>query len=465
MAAFKDGAKIAFEMREKAIKILRVSLKNGKPEKQEMAVLGLSSEDPQKAGAEIRSFIKKNDIKTKDAVLVIPRQSVTTKVVGLPSEDPRELDDMAAFQAVRQIPYPKEEIISGIIPIETTPEGFTKAMLVICHKDMVERPAAILKESGLILSEVTLSTYGLFNWFANNKDLSASDKAAPVVVVDCDAANTDIAVISNGKLIYTRGLTFGVNDAGLYYDKLLDELQKTLSAFEKEYPGLKPKAAVFTGITSGMRDFGKMFTVATGMTAEFAEVQHEDASFASLAGAVLGRGNVDLMPPGMKRDRSSHARKKEKLFSGVLMLAVAALLFLLLLNRIRFEEKSLSEIEEELKTITPSVQALESMKTATDIVESQADKSSEALESLNEFYRITPSSIKLSLYKYDGSKVEVKGSAETLSEVFRFVKIVENSKYFRNAEVKYAAKKRTGEREFVDFEIFCSISKDRETVK
>ncbi|HPM42434.1 MAG TPA: pilus assembly protein PilM, partial [Candidatus Omnitrophota bacterium] len=214
MAAFMDGAKIVFEIREKMIKILSVSIKNGKPGKQEMFVLGISPEDPQKAAGDIRLFVKKNAIKTKNAILMIPRQSVTTRIVGLPSKDPRELDDMAAFQAVRQIPYPKEEIISGVIPVETTPEGFTKAMLVICHKDMVERPAAIMRESGLILSEVTLSTDGLFNWYSGNKDLPARTKQAPVVVVDCDAANTDIAVISNGKLLYTRGLTFGANDAG-----------------------------------------------------------------------------------------------------------------------------------------------------------------------------------------------------------------------------------------------------------
>lgn len=465
MAAFTDGVKIVFEIREKMIKILSVSMKNRKLEKREMFVLGISPEDPQKAAGDIRSFMKKNAIKTKNAILVIPRQSVTTKIIGLPSEDPRELDDMAAFQAVRQIPYPKEEIISGVIPIEKTPEGFTKAMLVICHKDMVERPATILKESGLTLSEVTLSTDGLFNWYSCNKDLPAPAKPAPVVVVDCDAANTDIAVINNGKLLYTRGLTFGVNDAGLYYDKLLDELQKTLSAFEKDFPALKPETSVFTGITSGVRDFEKVFTGATGMTADFVEVQHENASFASLAGASMGRGNIDLMPLDMKRNRIAKARKKETILSVALMLAVAALLALLLLNRMRFEEKSLSEIEEELRTIAPAVQALESMKTATDIAESQAAKSSVALESLNEFYRITPSSIKLSLYKYDGNKVEVKGTAEALSEVFKFVKAVENSKYFRNAEVKYAAKRRAGERESVDFEIICSAGKDREMAK
>ncbi len=465
MAAFMDGAKIVFEIREKMIKILSVSIKNGKPGKQEMFVLGISPEDPQKAAGDIRLFVKKNAIKTKNAILMIPRQSVTTRIVGLPSKDPRELDDMAAFQAVRQIPYPKEEIISGVIPVETTPEGFTKAMLVICHKDMVERPAAIMRESGLILSEVTLSTDGLFNWYSGNKDLPARTKQAPVVVVDCDAANTDIAVISNGKLLYTRGLTFGANDAGLYFDKLLDELQKTLSAFEKNFPALKPKTAVFTGVVSRVRDYEKVFSEATGMTADFVEVQHENASFASLAGAAMGRSNVDLMPLGVKHERIAKARKKETILSVMLMLAVAALLALLPLNRMRLEGKSLSKIEEELRTIAPAAQALESMKTATDIAESQAAKSSMALESLNEFYRITPSSIKLSLYKYDGNKIEVKGTAEALSEVFRFVKAVESSKYFRNAEVKYATKKRTGEREFVDFEISCSTGKDRETVK
>ncbi len=69
-----------------------------------------------------------------------------------------------------------------------------------------------------------------------------------------------------------------------------------------------------------------------------------------------------------------------------------------------------------------------------------------------------PPQIYLALYTYEEDRVDLKGTATVLSDVFKFVTILENSPYFQNVEVRYATKRKIGDQELVDFEISCPLS-------
>ena len=124
----------------------------------------------------------------------------------------------------------------------------------------------------------------------------------------------------------------------------------------------------------------------------------------------------------------------------------------------RQKEESLRVIDGRLRDVAPAAQDIGRMKAVADIVRSQSAQRTEPLLILNEFYRIAPTSINLALYKYEEGKVEIKGTASALSEVFKFVKILDSSSYFQGVEVRYAAKRKVQEAEFVDFEIVCPLS-------
>lgn len=472
MGIFPDKVKTAIEICETEIKVVQISVSGSEPVIIACVSEEIPSNDARSAADILQKILKTYNIRPKEVVLAIPRQSVTTKTINLPSQDPTEIGEMAGFQAIKQIPYPKEEIVYGVDTIETTAEGYSKVMLVICHREMVEKPIAVLKTCRLNPSEVTLSSFGMLNWYRLDEGLRKVSGAAPVVLIECDRVTTDIVIADKDRVIYTRGLTFGSSEGAGYFEKLNEEILRTLSTFEKESFVLKPTIAVFTGDISDLSTHKDFLENSMGLKAEFIDQFRPFSSgvperfrsfaaknsFSSLIGCAAGPDKVDLFPKKLRIVNSARAKRDELLISISLVAAVLILVSLVVLSKIRQREELVRRLDQQLSDIAPAAQDIGRMKAVADIVKSQSAQRAEPLLILNEFYRIAPASINLALYKYEEGKVEIKGTALALSEVFKFVKILNDSPYFQDVEVRYAVKRKVKEAEFADFEIVCPLS-------
>ena len=62
------------------------------------------------------------------------------------------------------------------------------------------------------------------------------------------------------------------------------------------------------------------------------------------------------------------------------------------------------------------------------------------------------------MMEYESNKtITLRGTAPTLSDVFKYVTILGKSAYFKNIKVKYANKRVSQASERADFEIVCMI--------
>ncbi len=455
----------AVEISKKYIKVVQVTTAGTEVKVTASSLKEYPASDNTAAAQALQQILKEHNIKPKNPILSIPRQYVTTKNLRLPSQDPREIYEMSGFQAVKQIPYPKEDIVYDSYLLGVDPDGYSKVMLTICHRDVIEGPIAILKDCGLAPSSVTLSSFGLLNWFNSKGDLRKRSEAAPIILVECDTDSSDIAVVHKGKLIYTRGLTFGSNEAEGYAERLAEEINKTLPGYEKETEAGRPAEALFTGDITEPERSKSVLEASLNMRVECLGSFEggPQASYSSVLGAALGLASfgsegVDLLPKELKVIREVKTRKKELTVSAVLLVAVITALSFVVWNKVHQKEATLKTLEARLREITPEAQEIEKMRLASGVIKSQLDKKSEALDVLNELHKIVPPQIYLSIYNYDEDKVELKGTTGVLSDVFRLVTILENSPYFQNVQVRYATKRKIGEQEFVDFEIACPLS-------
>lgn len=464
MAMFSDRTKLAIEFCERSIKVAEVSLADG-PRIVFCSSEEASSDDPKDISVKLRQTLRARSVKSKEAVLVIPRQSVTVKNIMLPSGDRKEIAEMAAFQAMKQIPFPKEEIIYGFDVTGMTPEGYSKVMLVICHRDAVERPISILKECGLAPSSVTLSTYGLLNWLSLDTSIAASFGAAPAVFIDCDSRNSEIAVVHKGKLIYTRGLTFGVSEGIGYDTRLIDEASNTLSVFEKDCPGSRPSSAVLTGDLKAFPNLDKDFEKSLGIKARIRDEKNPSeakGSFSALAGAASGPHGIDLLPESIRAIYSAKTRTRELLITALLIAALSAVLSLVVLNKIQQKKQMVSILEKRLADLAPEAQELERKRFLSDIVEAQEGYRTMPLKALNELQRVTPPAIDLTNYRYEEGRIEIKGTATSLSGIFNYVNALEDSPLFENVAVRSTVTRKSKDGEISEFDIACSLSGGKE---
>ena len=472
MSMFKRRVTTSIEISDRYIKLIQI-LSTGRSDKVIACLFKeFSSENPEAAGAELKKILKEHNLKPRYTVLSIPRQSVTTKILKLPSQNPREIGDMVSFQATKQIPYPKEEIAYGFNIIGVDPQGFSSVMLVICHKDVIERPLEILRSRGINPAKVTLSSFGLLNWLNLNSELRKKSGSSPLILVDYDAVSSDIAIVYMGKLIYTRGLTSGSAEGEKNFEWLRNEIDKTLISYEKESETIRAGEAVFTGNISGLTDFKDELEKSLNMKVEFIDPFARvplnitaskyrsyvtQASYSSLIGTAAGGEEVDLVPRGLKISRATGIKRKKLIISIILTFAVIASASLMVWNKIYYKELSLKTLESELKGIAPAAEEIEKMRLSSDVIKSQLIKKSEASDILNELYKIIPPNIYLVLCTYEDEKVELKGTANVLSDVFKLVTVLENSPYFQNVKVRYATKRKIGSEELIDFEVSCPL--------
>lgn len=472
MAMFKRRITTSIEINERHLKLAQISSKGGQVKVVACVYKELSSSDLEGGAKALQQILREHNIRPRHVILSIPRHSVTIKNVKLPSKNLAELDEMAGFQAVKQIPYSKEEMAYGFNVIGADPEGYSKVMLVICHREVIERPIEILRSCGLSPEKVTLSSFGLLNWFNFNNELRKQSETSPVILVDCDTNSSDVAIIHMGKLVYTRGLTFGYAEGMSYHNRLADEIDKTLPTLEKESELARPTHAVFTGNVSesallksesegalNMKiQFVDPFKLASLSIAPAFQPYVTQASYSSLIGTAIGEEEVDLLPKALKLEKSAKIKKRELTISVILTFAVITSISFTAWNKIHQKELILNNVESKLSQTAPFAQEIEKMRMATEVITYQLKKKSEALDVLNELHKIIPPQIYLILYTYDEEKAELKGTANALSDVFKLVTVLEDSPSFKNVEVRYATKRKIGEQELVDFEIVCHLN-------
>ena len=71
-------------------------------------------------------------------ILVIPRHLATLRFIELPSTELSEINNMVEFQALKELPYAKEEIITSFKNLGAYKKGFSYIMLAIVKRQLIE---------------------------------------------------------------------------------------------------------------------------------------------------------------------------------------------------------------------------------------------------------------------------------------------------------------------------------------
>ena len=102
----------------------------------------------------------------------------------------------------------------------------------------------------------------------------------------------------------------------------------------------------------------------------------------------------------------------------------------------------------------PEVAAAKKMAKDIGIVRQVMARKPLAIDIISEIYGITPAGVSLNMIDFEsGKSLTARGSAPTLSDVFKYVTLLENSPYFESVKVKYANKRASERGEIADFEI------------
>jgi L-lactate utilization protein LutC len=360
------------------------------------------------------------------------------RFIELPSTDASEIKNMVEFQAFKETPYAKDEIITSYKNLGSYKKGFSCIMLAIVKKEIIENMIQQAKDE---IEDIRLETELLYS-FLLQKGIIKSDKVSLAINIKKEYA--EIVITDKTKLIFSRSIK---NRADL-----MKELANSMLFYNRD------KA------NNAINDVN--VTYSKEIDVKDIKLQIEDyfktpVNFCEYSDDLVSMDiplHISFLPKEYNDKMANKENKKELLLTSCLVFIAIAALSTLLIFKLHEKDKTLNLLSSHMSSIQHDVDQLRDFLRKAEILKSQKQKGDLVINVLKGSYDLTPSDIFLYRLEYDGRyDFSYKGTVSNASDVFNFVKALEKSKYFKNVEVKYTTKKVVQNQEVTDFNILCQI--------
>ena len=413
----------------------------------------------------------------KNLLLMIPRRLGILRQMTLPASDDIEINKMVGLQIINKVPYSREDIIYDYSIIEKETSGYTKILVAIVHRDIVQRYLALLGKAGIHPQKITLSSAGLLNWLNYQKAKVPSDDKGLTVLINIDASDSEICFCQKQKLFFSRSIQFGARDfvperiAGF-----VEQIDLTIRSYQKDKMG--PDVNHFMMITTKkevsllkeqlQNEYKLNIAVRTpidnlpcskDLNLSFIW-QESGLSIAAVTGPCFSgaEGILNLIPEEI-RDTKAVKFKRDQgvksalLVAGVLILAVGAF------NVESYRDaRRLSRIKSKMSEMRPATDKAKKMVKVVDFVKDNIYGQAMVAEVISELYRLTPQDIAFRSVSYDAKGgMTIQGFSQSGTSVNNFQSQLVSSPMFKEVNLQYASRSRIFNQELTDFKITCQL--------
>ena len=446
----------------------------------------------------LAKIFKDMKLNPRGVIACIPRHLVTVRILEFPSTNPKDIRDMVSLQVGKQTPYSRDEIIFTYKTIGVSAAGYTKVMMVIARRNLVNARVEVLQKAGIEVEKVTMSSEGLAHWFhmtywaetAPGKtkvydDVKLEDQA--VICVDIDSNYSDFIALRKDKLVYTRNFLVGANhllgDDATWREKFAEEITHSIGLYQNEERDAKIVQLFLCGTAAHIPQLAQILGPKVDVPVVITDPTHhihlvkestlfekDEGRFVSpcpLMGISLEAAalELDLTSSELRIKKQMEGRRKQITVTGVLVLSIVMMLSTLFFIVFYGKSNYLAEIKRSVANIEKDASEVERMRSSINLVKGRLDAKKSSINILNEISRLTPKEIYFTNINIEENKQTVlQGRAAAMSNVFEFVTTLENSPYFENVQTTYTTTKKEKDTEYAKFEIICMHEKDKENL-
>jgi len=233
----------------------------------------------------IKQLVKETGAKSDQVNIALPEAQVFTRVIEVPQLSSRELNSAIQWEAEQYIPLPLDQVnldFTILQDAKTTGTGKMQVLLVAAPKALIERYMTIVELSDLVPiaaeTEIIASARAIHASVANLKNY---------LIVSIGAQTTDMSILHNGLLVFTRSIsaggealtraliqsldfnpiqaeeykkTYGLNKDVLegklvismepIMASIINEMKRAIAFFGERYPNERIEAAIVSGGSS-----------------------------------------------------------------------------------------------------------------------------------------------------------------------------------------------------------------------
>jgi len=443
-----------------------------------VSIDSLSDED---ISGRILTLSKKHKIISENLIVSIPQAMASTKNLDLPSTNPAEIEDMVALQIGKHTPYSGDEIVKGYRVSESHMSGYSRVMLVIVHRDIIQRCFKILEGAGISVERIGFGSEGFVAWGQSVcADTALINKATALIDIDYDAVDFEIVV--NNNAVFNRSLSAGGSlsrgTSNDWQEKLTEEIVRSIYAYQNEVTDKDVEKIIVSAGPYYIQKLDKsLLSEKTGLVVEiigqldkapkidsvqsmYDRLSAKNISFTGLIGNALifGRQAIDFVPQEVKIERGFRERGRNLYYIGIISVIVLILVSSIFLGRLYKKENYLKQLETRLSDSKDKAQALNAMINETALAKDRLSSKGLALDLIYEVHKAVPPEIYLSMITFDGkNNLILRGDSDIMSEVFNFVSKLEESEYFNNVKAKNTTQRKEKNKEIISFEIQCPL--------
>jgi len=440
----------------------------------------LTANSEEAIAKDITDLLQDKKMHPEEVICVLPRNQTTIRMLRLPSVDPVEIDNMVNLQVAKHTPYTREDVVVDYLVGGKDMEGYSSILLVIVHKDAVNRYINIFKQANLHLGQLILSSQGicdLYLYYQNKLRLPQEQEV--VAILDIDKLDTEICFYYQGRLVFSRALQFGIQDiTEAKVHSLFEELRLTIATFNKEKIFPAPQKMILTNASQSLEIFSSKIETELSLVVEVIRPQEElfkerteslslnwlegDISANAALGLALqpAEKTLNLLPNKLIAERREIGKKKEIISVSILLLIILALVFFSLAVRFYKKSQYLSSLIQKKEKSGPQVNNAELMVKKIELIKDRINPKFSVVDIIYELYDKFPAGMSLNVFELDeNGNISLQGTSYVMADVFNLQGQLEKSPRFKNVEVKFASKRNTRLGEVTDFKIICQVER------
>ena len=422
----------------------------------------------------ISGYFDKRSIKNPIVLCTIPNRISMTKNIEVPSRNIKEVEEIISLQVGRHTPFAKEEIVSDYINLGLYKQTYTKILLVIVNRNVVTRQLEIFNNAKIKIEKMVFCPESFA--FSYPTILKTGTESLPVILAHIDDDYTDFTVVVSNKVLFVRSIPIGIEhflaDKKRSETKFIEQIKLSMETYQGEDIETVPTKLFLIGATDGIKGLEEKLNATLHIpTKEVSYYEHilvdpeakqklieraSQISFLNVIATILAEAKikVNLLPEEVKFKHKLEQRSKQLMKAAIHVITVMVILCSLVVSKIYFRSIYVGQLEQKIQTMEPNVKKIEEIMTEVRSVKEYLSNQGRIINVLGELYDIIPQNTYFSdIRVLDTGDFSIKGFSDSMSSIFIFIGIMEESKYFKDVVAKYTSKRKEDDVDIAIFEV------------
>lgn len=418
--------------------------------------------------ASLSKILKQNKCtKDIDVFVVLNRNKITVRRVDLPSQDPKEIEQMLVLYLMRQIPYHKEEVCWAYQNLGFDGISNSHIVLAVALKNIFKNIVGSFASLSILPEAILMSSQGLLH-YVEDACKNKSDLQNSYMILDIDTNYSDLVLVHDHKLGSSVVIAQGTSQLKSEQEKerFAIELKQALSALGNEIPNAKCEKLFLTGASDRhlilvegvlVKDFSlKAEYLSSKEYDSFVSGGLKDISMSAVIGfsSQVAKDDIKFIIPDLQIKKEMRAKVQQLIILGISLFYILICLGGIGLVRLIQQQFYATSLKQRAATLSKDSKDLEDITNKLKIAKQYVDPNSSVLPLLYELSRLCPESITITSYNWQWQKnFSFRGYAQQIPDILSFTNLLSSSEYFKGAQNRYTRRRKLRDRDVVDFEI------------